>query len=77
MMGHMTNTTNACRYRIDTTMGAGWQFFCEVDTAEDAADRVAVARRDGYRSRITDRRGEVLHVTYDRAGRAMLVTVPA
>lgn len=65
------------RYRIDTTMGAGWQFFREVDTADEAADSVAIARRDGYRARITDRQGEILHVSYDRSGRAVLVTVPA
>lgn len=67
---------NTGKYRVQVTMGCGWQNFRNVDSAEDAAVAVHIARRTGYRSQILDRHGERLHVVYDRTGRAQLVTVP-
>lgn len=72
----MTNTKQAAKYRIQTTMGAGWQSFGEANSAEEVAERIHIARRTGYRTQVLDRNGERLSLTYDRAGKAQLVTIP-
>lgn len=69
------NTTTSAKYRIQTTMGCGWQSWRETDDVTEAADLTHVARRTGYRARILNRRGEELHVAYDRNGAAHLVMV--
>lgn len=66
----------APKYRIETAAGSTWSHYAIATEPADVARLVAQARRAGHRSRILDRRGDVVHVHHDAAGRVQLMTIP-
>lgn len=64
------------KYRIETRAGLVWDTYASAADPARVAELAAEARRTGYRYRIVDRHGAVVHVHHDAAGRAQLVTIP-